>query len=347
MGMQQLRENPSNAARFLFVLAAFVILVAGMQAAQALLVPFLLSLFIAVMAAPPLFYLKARGVPGWLAMLIVVSGIVLTGLLLGWLIGGSLADFKVNLPIYQERLVAQSHALLVWLQGHGLSLDEELLRAYLDPGKAMALVGMLLSGLGNVLTQALFILITVIFILVEATGFEAKIRAISAKPENSLARIDAITSSIKRYMSIKSSTSLLTGILVSILLLIIGVDYPVLWGLLAFMFNYVPNIGSIIAAVPALLLALIQLGPWAVLWSGMGYLLINVLVGNMIEPRFMGKGLGLSPLIVFVSLVFWGWLLGPVGMFLSIPLTMTLKIILDSSDETRGFSLLLGQNPQE
>ncbi len=143
-------------------------------------------------------------------------------------------------------------------------------------------------------------------------------------------------------MSIKTSTSLLTGVSVSICLGLIGVDYPVLWGLMAFLFNYVPNIGSIIAAIPAILLALIQLGPWATFWAGLSYVLINVLVGNLIEPRYMGKGLGLSPLIVFVSLVFWGWVLGPVGMFLSIPLTMTLKIALDSSHESRKFARLLG-----
>ncbi|MEN8177186.1 MAG: AI-2E family transporter [Pseudomonadota bacterium] len=342
--MNQPVNNLSSATRFLLVLAAFVILVAGMQAAKPLLVPFLLSLFIAVIAAPPLFFLQSRGLPEWLSMLIVVLGIVLVGLVLGWMIGGSLHDFTDNLPKYQERLTTQSHGLLVLLQGYGVIFDEATLLAYLNPGKAMALAGNLLSGLGNVLTQALFILITVIFILVEAAGFQAKLLAISSDPASSVARIEAITSSIKQYMMIKTSTSLLTGMLVSIGLWMLDVDYPVLWGLLAFLFNYVPNIGSIIAAVPAVLLAWIQLGPWTALWAGVLYLVINGLVGNLIEPRFMGRGLGLSPLIVFVSLVFWGWVLGPVGMFLSVPLTMTMKIILDSNDETRAISLMLGQN---
>ena len=120
-----------------------------------------------------------------------------------------------------------------------------------------------------------------------------------------------------------------------------------LWGTLAFLLNYVPNIGSIIAAIPALLLALVQLGPGAVLWSAIGYLVVNNLVGNVIEPRFMGRGLGLSTLVVFLSLVFWGWVLGPVGMFLSVPLTMTLKIALDSSEETRWIAILLGPEVDE
>jgi predicted PurR-regulated permease PerM len=321
--------------------AAFVILVAGMKAAQPLLVPFLLALFIAVMATPPLFYLTSKGVPNWLALSIVVAGIILCGILLGWMIGGSLDDFKANLPKYQERLAEQSRGLFLWLQNSGIKLSEEALLGSVNPGKAMSLFGKLLSGLGNVLTQALFILITVIFILVEASVFQQKFRAFSSDPEASMARIRQITTGIKRYMSIKTSTSLLTGVLVSSCLWLIGVDYPVLWGLMAFLFNYVPNIGSIIAAIPAVLLALVQLGSWAAFWTALAYLLINALVGNLIEPRFMGKGLGLSPLIVFVSLVFWGWILGPVGMFLSIPLTMTLKIGLDSSEETRRFALLL------
>ena len=340
--MSPASDHPASVTRFMLIAAAFVILVAGMKAAQPLLVPFLLALFIAVMATPPLFYLTSKGVPNGLALSVVVLGIILCGILLGWMIGGSLDDFKANLPKYQERLTEQSHGLFLWLQNYGVKLNEGALLGYVNPGKAMSLAGKLLSGLGNVLTQALFILITVIFILVEASMFQQKLRAFSSDPEASLARIREVTTSIKQYMSIKTSTSLLTGVLVSGCLWLIGVDYPVLWGLIAFLFNYVPNIGSIIAAIPAILLALIQLGPWAAFWTGLAYLVINGLVGNVIEPRFMGKGLGLSPLIVFISLVFWGWILGPVGMFLSIPLTMTLKIALDSNEATRKFALLLG-----
>jgi len=128
---------------------------------------------------------------------------------------------------------------------------------------------------------------------------------------------------------------------------VVGVDYPVLWGVIAFFLNFVPNIGSIIAAIPALLLALVQLGPGGTAWAALGYLLANNLVGNVIEPRFMGKGLGLSSLVVFLSLVFWGWVLGTVGMFLSVPLTMTIKIALDSNDDTRWLAILLGPEVED
>jgi predicted PurR-regulated permease PerM len=313
-----------------------------MKAADTLLIPFLLSLFIAVIAAPPLFFLKEKGVPGGLAMVSVVGMIIIVGLLLAWLVGGSLNDFTSNLPKYQESLKFQSARLVAWLGQQGIDLDLQAMTTYFDPAKAMAMAGRLMSGLGNVLTQAFLILITVVFMLFEANAFQTKLKNHAESPERSLARVEAITSSIKRYMVIKTSTSLLTGALVSILLTLLGVDYPLLWGTMAFLFNYVPNIGSIIAAVPAVLLALIQLGPQMAVWTALGYLVINSVVGNGIEPRFMGKGLGLSPLIVFISLVFWGWVLGPVGMFLSVPLTITMKIVLDSNPDTRGYAAMLG-----
>ena len=132
------------------------------------------------------------------------------------------------------------------------------------------------------------------------------------------------------------------GVAVWLWLWLLGVDYPILWSLLAFLLNYVPNIGSIIAAVPAVLLALVQLGPGSALWAAAGYLATNVVFGNILEPRFMGRGVGLSPLVVFLSLIFWGWVLGPVGMFLSVPLTITAKIALAASDDTRWAAVLLG-----
>ncbi len=323
-------------------MAAFVVVVAGMKAADTLLIPFLLSLFIAVISAPPLFYLKGKGVPGGLAMILVVGMIIVTGVLMAWLVGGSLDDFTNNLPKYQESLKLQSTNFVTWLSTLGVELNVQTITTYFNPAKAMAMAGKLMGGLGNVLTQAFLILITVIFMLLEANAFQAKLKNHAESPERSLARVEAITSSIKQYMVIKTSTSMLTGILIGFWLWILGIDYPVLWGVLAFLFNYVPNIGSIIAAVPAVLLALIQFGPQASLWTAVGYLVVNSLVGNVIEPRFMGKGLGLSPLIVFISLVFWGWILGPVGMFLSVPLTMTMKIVLDSNHDTRGLAAMLG-----
>ncbi|HEY5644549.1 MAG TPA: AI-2E family transporter, partial [Pseudomonadales bacterium] len=182
---------------------------------------------------------------------------------------------------------------------------------------------------------------TVIFILAEASSFSRKLASVLSDPDKDLPQFARFGANVNRYIAIKTSTSLATGALVSLSLLLIGVDFPILWGLVAFLLNYVPNIGSFIAAVPALLLALIQLGPGYAAAATGCYLAINIVMGNVVEPRYMGRGLGLSTLVVFLSLVVWGWLLGPVGMFLSVPLTMTAKIALESNPNSQWLALLL------
>jgi AI-2 transport protein TqsA len=327
---------------FLIPLAAFVVIVAGMRAAQPLLVPFLLAAFIAVISAPPLFWLQRRGVPTILAVLIVLVVVIVIGVMMATLVGASLTDFSQSLPTHEAGVRAQAASILAWLTGLGVKVSEQQLLEAFNPAAAMNLVATMLDGLRGVLTNSFLILLTVIFILLEASSFPAKLHAISDSGQASLAGFDKFTDKVKRYMAIKTVVSLATGIVIAIWLAVVGVDYPLLWGLLAFLFNYIPNVGSILAAFPAVLLALLQLGVGAALWSGLGYLVVNIVVGQVIEPRFMGQGLGLSTLVVFVSLVFWGWVLGPVGMFLSVPLTMTVKIALESSNDTRWIAIFLG-----
>ncbi len=332
---------------FLVSAAAFVIVVAGMREAQSLLVPFLLSGFLAIIVAPTLFFLTSKKVPTALALLLVIAAVVAVGMLVGVLVGGSADDFAAKLPLYQERLHSQTDALLTWLSGIGISLPGDTLLKLVDPGKAMQMAAAGLSSLGSLLTNTLLILLTVIFILLEASSFPHKLRRVLPDPEAGFLHLDRFLDNIQHYMAIKSATSLLTGVVIALWLWIVGVDYPLLWGTLAFFLNFVPNIGSFLAAIPALLLALIQLGPGGALWALGGYLIVNNLVGNVIEPRFMGRGLGLSTLVVFLSLVFWGWVLGPVGMFLSVPLTMMVKIALDSDDQTRWIAVLLSSGGKE
>jgi predicted PurR-regulated permease PerM len=147
---------------------------------------------------------------------------------------------------------------------------------------------------------------------------------------------------VHSYLAIKAAISLLTGLVIFVWLTILGVDYAVLWGLIAFLLNFIPTVGSFIAAVPAVLLALVQLGVFEACLTLAGFVVVNLIMGNVLEPRWMGRGLNLSPLVVFVSLVLWGWVLGPVGMLLSIPLTIMLKIAFESQDETRWIGIMLG-----
>ena len=334
----------SQTTLFILTMAALVIIVAGMRAAQAIIIPFLLSGFISIICGPPLVWLRKKGLPTILAILVVILGVSLLGLLITALIGSSVNDFNQELPVYQAKLDSMTAQLASLLGNFGVNIEDKTLGEYIDPGATMHFAAKLLSGFGNVLSNAFIIMITVIFILLEASSFRAKIQNAFAdrRPGFSLAAFDHFIDSVNQYMAIKTWVSLATGIFIAAWLAVLKVDYPLLWGLLAFLLNYVPNIGSIIAAIPATLLALIQLGPTAALLAAGGYALVNIVIGNVIEPRFMGKGLGLSTLVVFISLAFWGWVLGPVGMLLSVPLTMTVKIALSSSEETRWLSTMMG-----
>lgn len=335
-------KTESPIARFLIITAAFIIVVAGMQSAEELLVPFLLSLFIAVISSPPLVWLKEKGVPNGLAILCIIACVVVIGLLIGIVVGSSITSFREDLPEYQTKLTAISADLFAKLQSFGLDMDLSRLKESFNPAAALSLAGITIASFGNVMTNGVLILLTVIFILAEEVGFSEKMRLANNNVESTLEAVHRFTKSVNRYMAIKTWLSLVTGGLIMLWLYILDVDYFVLWGLLAFLLNFIPTLGSILAAVPAVLLALVQLGPGDALLTGLGFIVVNFGVGNVVEPRVMGRGLDLSALVVFLSLVFWGWVLGPVGMLLSVPLTMTIKIALESFEDTRWLGIMLG-----
>ena len=325
------------------ILASFVIVVAGMKAASSILVPFFLAVFIAVICAPPLFWLQRKGVPKVLALALILVAILVVGLLFGVLIAPSLNDFLKSLPDYQERLSTHIAALVGWLREKGVNIPEEEVPR-IHPGWVMSLAGGIFSALSSVLTNAFLILLTVVFILLEAADLPKKLRIVLKHPERSLSTIEKFGQSAKRYLVIKTVISATIGLVIWLWLLILGVDYPVLWGTLSFLLNYVPNIGSIIAALPVALLALVQLGVGSALLTVLGFVVVHIVVGNIIEPKLTGKGLSLSTLVVFLSLVFWGWVLGPIGMILSVPMTSLVTIALESYEETRGLAIMLGSD---
>lgn len=337
----------SRAVRWLLGGAAFVVLVAGARAAADIVVLFLLSVILAVLFAGPMSWLEERGVPRWLAVSIILVLLLGITFAFGTVIGASVLDFTGSLPFYQQRLQEEMTGLLTWLADHGVLISRDIVADTFDPAAILAIAGRIFTGIGDVLGRIGIILLVMTFILLEWSGFPAKIGVAFSHSEAHLGRLREISRNIKRYLMLKTLISLATGVLVTLLLLILQVDFPVLWGTLAFVLNYVPNIGSLIAAVPAVLLGFLQLGFSGAVLTALGYLVINTVVGNLIEPRVMGEGVGLSTLVVFLSLLFWGWVLGPIGMLLSVPLTMIFRILLDSMDETRWMAVLLGPRQAE
>jgi len=339
--LESLPATQSSHSRFLLTAAAFVIVVAGMRAAEPILVPLLVAGFLAILSASPIFWLRDKGLPAPVALFIVILGVLGLGFGFIVLIGTSLDDFSNAIPRYQARLTEEMGPLIQWVQELGFQFNEELLLKSVDPGASMRLVGRMLSGLGGILTNSFLILLTVIFILLEASSFPKKVHAAFGDPKGTFSQFSKITDAVNNYLAIKTLLSLATGIIVAIWVAILGIDFPVIWGLLAFLLNFIPNLGSIIAAVPPVLLGYIQFGLGRALLVAVGYVMVNIIFGNVVEPKLMGRKLGLSTLVVFLSLVFWGWIWGPVGMLLSVPMTMVVKIALESHPSTRGLSILL------
>ncbi len=331
----------SRGEHILLIAACIVIIVAGMKLAAPLLVPILLAAFVAIICLPPLYFLLNKGVNVTAAVFIVTGSLVLIGLLVSLYAGTAIADFSKNLPFYQERIQGQTGQLLHWLAGLGIEMPAGNLLETLNPASVMKFVGSLLSGLGNALTNVFLLLLIVIFVLFEAVALPHKWAVMDSHAPNTQA-FESFLKTVHSYLVIKSMVSIATGLLITVWLTFLGVDYPVLWGLLAFLFNFVPNIGSIIAAVPAVMLATVQLGLGTAAYTALGYVVVNVVMGNVIEPRYMGKGVGLSTLVVFLSLVVWGWILGPVGMLLSVSLTMIVKLACEANPKTQWIAILLG-----
>ena len=344
MSNQLEQHAPRGRGQIIFLLAALIIIAAGLKSAQEIMVPFLLAAFIATIAATPMFWIRAKGVPAGIALALVVVGIFTALLLIGAVATQSTSAFIAKLPFYQERLVSIQGDLVVALEGFGIPVDLSKLLEGFSLSSALKFAGSTLASLGNLLSNGFLIILTVIFILAEATSFYPKLNSVLSNPQRDLVYFTRFANNMNRYVALKTSMSLLTGLLVSVALWILDIDFPILWGLLAFLLNFIPTIGSIFAAIPPLLLALIQHSPSAAGAVALVFFLINMGVGNVLEPRYMGKGLDLSTLVVFLSLIFWGWILGTVGMFLSVPLTMTGKIAMEANPRTVWLARLLGQS---
>ncbi len=332
--------------RFFLIAASAVVLVWGLKWASSLILPVLSAGFLAVLCIPPMRRLERWGAPTWLALsaVLVIANIGL--LLVIALIGSSVVRFESQIDFYRTRLNDIVTDAINWLRSLGLDVSTDSVLEKLDTGAIMQFAADTAQGMVSAAGNGFLIGLTVIFILFEAAGLPAKLaaarRARGKENPEDLSDWSRAAASIHDYLSIKTMVSALTGVCATVLTWAIGVDFPLLWGLLAFLFNYVPNIGSIIAAVPAVLLALLQLGPAHAGGVAAGYFVINMVFGNAVEPKLLGDKLGLSTLVVWLSLIFWGWVWGPVGMLLSVPLTVMVRIFLEHSEDTRPFAIMLG-----
>jgi predicted PurR-regulated permease PerM len=323
------------------VMASVVIVLAGIKSASEIIVPFLLSLFLAIILSPVYNFFRKKGLADSISLVLVIVLFIVFLTLVGNLLGSSTKDFSSNIDFYQTQLMKYLEDFESFSSSFGFDIPLNDYINIVDSKQVMLFSTQILQSMGSMFANGFVVLFTLVFMLLESNHFIEKV-SFASQGSKSVDHIKEIIEKIKKYMILKAVISIFTGFVIWVALKLIGTNYAFLWAFLAFLLNFIPNIGSIIAAVPAVLLTLVQLGGLSAFIVAVVYLVVNVVVGSIIEPKVMGKGLGLSALIVFLSLLFWGWLLGTVGMFLSIPLTIMAKIAFDTNEKTKWIAVLLG-----
>ncbi len=335
-------SSSQSAISYLYGAAAFVIVVAGCKLAAPLIAPILLATFLAIIFSPLLLKLRSWRVPTIIALPLLAVPVIALMTLLGLMLQTSFVSLHHNRAEYELEIEKRKKETVALLNRTGLDVSDEISLGNLEPEQVEEWAKGAFTVFSGVVAYAFLVIMLLIIMLLQATGMAEKYAETDEPANSAIGRAKRILIDVRHYLVLKTWISLMTGAATYLLLLFFEVDFPVLWAFLAFLLNYIPNIGSVLAAIPPVILSFIMDGGGTAFGVAMGYLVINVLVGNIIEPLWMGKGVGLSPLAVILSLLFWSWVLGPVGAVLSVPLTMTIKIVLESDDATSRFAGLLG-----
>lgn len=340
-----LPESP--VLRFLLGTAALVVIVAGLRAASVFFLPLLLALFLTILSLPLLDWLRRHRVPAILAILLTMLVVVAVLGVVGLVISLSVEDLGERLPEYQTQVREAAGRAIDWLEARRVAVPRQIETEEVDFGAVANVVGGAFRGVATAVSAFLLVLLTMVFMLWEAVILPGKLRVAERWGPVDLERWRPIVQRVQRYLILKSAVSLATGVAAGVLVWLVGLDFALFWGFLAFLLNYVPNVGSAVAAVPPLVLSALQLGLTRTLVIAGGYLAINLVLGNLVEPALMGRGLRMSPLAIFLALVFWGWVWGPLGMILSVPLTVSLKILLENTESLKWVAALLDRRPRE
>lgn len=331
-------ETHSIPARILIYSTAAVILTIGMQQISTILVPVFFSIFAYLIFAPLVHWLQRKGVPGAVSVGIVILLFIIVAIASGLLVLGSLLQLSTRIPNYETQLMGILEKLADYLPSAGFSI-ESILR---DIGAfAFGLTAGILTGVLDAGTTTGLIIITTTFLLLDAAGAPKKVQKEIENQSFLVLQVTEFGKNLINYIVIRTETNLLGGIGTAALLLIGGIDFAILWGILTFLLAYIPYIGFILAALPPMLLALFKYGVVGALAVLIGISLVNAVVENVLFPSLAGKGLKLSPSVVFLSLFYWAYVLGTAGALIAIPLTMVVKMILESFEETRWMAKLM------
>lgn len=340
----RLSDSPaaSPVFRYTLITAAVIVVIAGLRAAAPLFTPFAMAVFIAVVSLPAVRFLRRLRLPNSLAILGIVLLVAAVLTFFSWIVIQTAVELREELPAYVTRAQELDQTLRARLQGWGVELGPRDYSNLFNQGQMIDFAAAAAREVTAAASVFFLILLFLVFILAESVAIPGKLRQIYGPATAGLASGSVVLAQVQRYLVLKTLISLVTGIVIGTGAALIGVDFALFWGLLAFVLNYVPNIGSVIAAVPAVLVALLQLGVGPAVGLSAVYLSVNMVVGNVVDPIVIGRELRLSPLIVLMSLVFWGWVWGPVGMFLSVPLTIVVRIVLENTESLQRVAKMMG-----
>lgn len=335
--------------RYLLTAASAVIVIAGLRAAAPLILPILLAGFLTILSLPLLRWLRTHRVPVFLSVLLTVMAVVAILAVLSLLVSVAVADAGAAAPGYLEQLQQSASRARDRLSQSPLA--EYVSTDQLDPASLVdVLVGTFggiirgtVMGLATVVSYSLLIMLALVFMLAEACGFNDKLKSLRTMRSINVDQFRQIAEEMQHYLGIKTAVSLATGVLIFLWTWLSGLDFPLFWALLAFILNYIPTIGSILAGAPAVVLALVQHGVGLASVVALGYVAVNIVLGNLVEPRMLGVRFRLSTLVVFLSLLFWGFIWGPLGMLLSVPLTRSILIVLEHTADFHWVTVLLGR----
>lgn len=325
-------------ARIAIIGAAVVIVLAGIRVATPILGPLLVAVFFAMITAPAMKWLTRRGVHPLLAAATVVAGLI--GIFAGMIIflGVAFTGFIRTLPQYQASLEAQAAVLA----GYGIDIGEFMVWDYIDQGFILQQAAGFAREIGSIAVDVFLVFVGIGFLLLEGPRLAA-VLARHLGPESAPYRHLSQSGKILiDYVVVRTKVNLITGVGTGLFLAVLGVDFAVLWGFIAFILSYVPYIGLVVAAIPPTLLALIEFGPAGAVAVIVVIALIDAAAENLVLPQMAGRELNLSPFVVLFSVIFWGFILGAVGIFLAIPLTIAVKLFLESWEETRWIGELMG-----
>ncbi|MDN7024942.1 AI-2E family transporter [Methanoculleus sp. FWC-SCC1] len=334
-------RNLSPPVRFIIVGAAIVIILAGIRAATPILGPLLLAVFLAMITTPLLRWLVRHGVPPLAALGVILTGLIAGFLLVSAFVGAALVQIVNALPTYQEQLNIQLALLELFLADYGVEPASIQIFDLIDRGMLIQQLAAFAGSFGGALFDAILIVIATGFLLLEASHFTADIERRFGTDSRMLERIRQSSRLLIDYMIVRTKVNLITGAGVAALLYVLGVDFALLWGLLTFILSYIPYIGLALAALPATVLAWLELGLPGVVIVLVGVTIVNALAENVLFPQMAGQGLDLSPFVVLFSVVFWGFILGGAGVFLAVPLTLAVKMVLEVWEETRWLAALM------